>query len=135
MIDSGDFDFSFSGLKTSVSNIADRISQKANDKRLTINDKQNLAASIEQTIIDVLVKKTMAAVKQYSVDQVMIAGGVAANSYLSAELRRTSHVNVFSPSSHNIFCTDNAAMIAAAGFFAKGPINPLELQADPNLSL
>ena len=65
----------------------------------------------------------------------VLAGGVAANSYLSAELRRTSHVNVFSPSSHNIFCTDNAAMIAAAGFFAKGPINPLELQADPNLSL
>lgn len=134
MIDSGDFDFSFSGLKTSVSNIVHSISETHSDKRLTLNDKQNLSASIEVAIVEVLVKKTLAAVKKYGLNQVMIAGGVAANSNLSVALRKSLHVRVFSPS-HNIFCTDNAAMIAAAAFFAKQTINPLKLQANPNLSL
>lgn len=134
MISSGDLDFSFSGLKTSVSQIVNRISQDKNDDRLTVDDKRNLAASIQQTIVEVLTKKTMAAVKKYGVNQVMIAGGVAANSKLSEGLRRSLHVKLFSPS-HNILCTDNAAMIAAAGFYSEETIDPLKLQANPNLSL
>ncbi len=125
MIDSGDFDFSFSGLKTAVSNYI-----KSNKDY----KKEDLAAALQKTIVDVLVRKTAAAVRKYDSKQVMIAGGVAANSALSEALRTNLHVRLFSPS-HNIFCTDNAAMVAAAGFFAEGPINPLQLQADPNLGL
>lgn len=125
MIGSDDFDFSFSGLKTAVSNL---IASRSDFKR------EDLAASIEQTIMDVLIKKTLAAAKKYQADKIMVAGGVAANPNLSEGLRRSFYGEVFSPMSHNL-CTDNAAMIAAAAFFAKGPINPLQLQADPNLGL
>lgn len=125
MLDSGDFDFSFSGLKTAVSNYI---------KDNKDYSKPDLAASLEKTIVEVLVKKTVLAAKKYKTERIMIAGGVAANSALSEALRSIPHVKVFSPS-HNIFCTDNAAMIAAAGFFAKETIDPLKLQANPNLGL
>lgn len=125
MLDSGDFDFSFSGLKTAVNNYINKNKEY---------DKADLAAALERTIVEVLVAKTMAAVEKYGVNQVMVAGGVAANSALSEGLRRNLHVRVFSPS-HNIFCTDNAAMIAAAAFFSKEIVDSLKLQANPNLSL
>lgn len=125
MISSGDFDFSFSGLKTAVSNFI-----KTNPDY----KKEDLAAAVENTIVKVLVKKTISAAEKNNIDQVMIAGGVAANSALSVALRSNLHVRVISPS-HNIFCTDNAAMIAAAAFFTDKTVNPLKLQANPNLSL
>lgn len=125
MINSDDFDFSFSGLKTAVSNFISAAKEYS---------KADLAAAIEQAIVEVLVKKTVAAAKEYKVGQVMIAGGVTANQALSEALRKSLHVRLFSPS-HNIFCTDNAAMIASAGFFINEVIDPLNLQADPILSL
>lgn len=125
MRESGDLDFSFSGLKTAVSNYV---------KQNPDYNKEDLAASLEDTIIESLVIKTMSAPKEYGVSEIMIAGGVAANERLSAQLRTSTHVKVFSPS-HNIFCTDNAAMIASAGFFTKETVDPLQLQANPNLSL
>ena len=125
MMDSGDSDFSFSGLKTAVLNFTRKNEEYS---------KEDLAAALEQTIIKVLVRKTDRVVKRYKINRVMIAGGVAANSLLSAELRKILHVRLFSPS-HNIFCTDNAAMIAAAAFFTNITVAPLQLQANPNLSL
>ncbi|MBI2593824.1 tRNA (adenosine(37)-N6)-threonylcarbamoyltransferase complex transferase subunit TsaD [Candidatus Daviesbacteria bacterium] len=125
MTNSKDLDFSFSGLKTAVANYIDK---NKNYKH------KDLAASIEQTIIESLMNKTLQAVKEYGINQVMIAGGVAANQALSEALRKSLHVRVFSPS-HNIFCTDNASMIAAAGFFSEEITKPLDLQANPNLSL
>lgn len=124
MTASGDFDFSFSGLKTAVGNFV---------KNNSGFNKADLAAAIEATIIDVLIKKTIQAAEKYQVDEIMVAGGVAANPKLSEGLRKIFHGRVHC-ASHNL-CTDNAAMIAAAGFFANEIINPLELQADPNLSL
>lgn len=125
MINSGNFDFSFSGLKTAVANfINSGIDCKIED----------LAAAIEETIIAVLIQKTISAAKGYKVDQIMIAGGVAANSNLSRALRSNFDGEVYAPSSHNL-CTDNAAMIASAGFFTDKTIDPLMLQANPNLSL
>ncbi len=124
MLDSGDLDFSFSGLKTAVGNY------------IRVNpdySKEDLAAAIEQTIIDVLIKKTMSAVKKYQISEIMIAGGVAANPNLSAGLRRIPHVSVRNPQKK--LCTDNGAMIAAAGFFTRETKDPLKLQANPNLSL
>ncbi len=125
MVSSGDFDFSFSGLKTAVSNFI-----KANPNY----NKNDLAASIQSRIIESLVKKTTDAAKKHNIKNIMIAGGVAANVELSRALRTSFNGEVFSPS-HNIFCTDNAAMIASAAFFVGKPIDPLMLQANPNLSL
>lgn len=139
MIDSDDFDFSFSGLKTSVSGIVDRISDLRNEqsfsanKRLPITDKQDLAASIEQAIIDVLVKKVVKAAQNYNIEQVMVAGGVGANKKLSETLRAKYTGKIFIPPPY--LCTDNGAMIAARAFFEKPLKNPLSLQANPNLSL
>jgi N6-L-threonylcarbamoyladenine synthase len=151
MLDSGDFDFSFSGLKTAVSNLVSeelrrtqktrnsedqthRNSDSSGGPSLSESFRSNLATALQQTIVEVLVRKTVSAVRKSDTNQIMIAGGVAANSALSEALRSNSHVRVFSPS-HNIFCTDNAAMIAAAGFFTKKRIDPLKLQASPNLGL
>ncbi len=125
MIDSEGYEFSFSGLKTAVSSYI-----SSNEQYV----KEDLASALQQTITDVLIKKTLEAAKKYRVNQVMIAGGVAANSALSEGFRCNPHVRLFSPS-HNIFCTDNAAMIASAGFYTGKAINPLRLQANPNLSL
>lgn len=132
MSSSGDFDFSFSGLKTAVANSYKAIEQISNGAE---KDKfrADLAAAVETTIIDVLIKKTIGAADKYGILQIMVAGGVAANENLSAGLRRFPHVIVRNP--QKIFCTDNGAMIAAAAFFIDEATNPLSLQANPNLSL
>lgn len=119
MINSKDLDFSFSGLKTAVANIADK------------SNVADLAASIEQTIVDVLVKKSIQAVKQYGVKNLIIAGGVAANQLLVSNLQLKTKLYVPPPE----LCTDNAAMIATAAFFNNHPIKPNKLQANPNLNL
>ena len=100
--------------------------------------KCNLAASIEQAIVDVLVKKCVQAVKQYQVKQLMIAGGVASNQKLVRNLQFTIYNLQLKTKLHvppPELCTDNAAMIAAAAFFNYQPVNPLILQANPGLSL
>ncbi len=127
MIKSKDFDFSFSGLKTAVSNLA-QIEE----------NKTDLAASIEDAIVDVLVSKTIKAVQKYGVKEVMVAGGVAANQRLTTELKFKIEnlklkINLHIPSAN--LCTDNAAMIASAAFFERPLKNPFDLQADPNLAL
>lgn len=124
MMGSGDFDFSFSGLKTAVGNYI---------KDNPDYSKEDLAAAVETTIIDVLIKKTIGAADKHQISEIMIAGGVAANAQLSAGLRRISHVSVRNP--QKIFCTDNGAMIAAAAFFVDETVDPISLQANPNLSL
>ncbi len=128
MWDSKDFDFSFSGLKTAVANIV-------NSLQGTVYSKSDLAASIEAAIVDVLVTKTIAAAKKYGVEQIIAAGGVAANQQLVNRLQAAGNslnikINVPPPA----LCTDNGAMIAAAGFWGKA-VDPLTIQADPGLSL
>ncbi|MBI3109617.1 tRNA (adenosine(37)-N6)-threonylcarbamoyltransferase complex transferase subunit TsaD [Candidatus Daviesbacteria bacterium] len=128
MMDSGDFDFSFSGLKTAVANLIQN-----SEFRI-----QNLAASIEAAIVDVLVAKTILAGQKYQVEQIMVAGGVAANQKLVCELKLKIEnlklkITLHVPSAH--LCTDNAAMIAAAAFFIEPISDPLKLQADPSLAL
>jgi len=156
MINSNDLDFSFSGLKTAVANLLHTnstpgVKSKLNPSRHTGSvppsevELRNLCASIETAIIDVLVVKTVKAAQKYNVEQIIIAGGVASNQKLVSdlefrikdlELRIKLHV----PPPE--LCTDNGAMIAAAGFFLpprkanKNSIkDPLTLQANPNLSL
>ncbi|MBU1000539.1 tRNA (adenosine(37)-N6)-threonylcarbamoyltransferase complex transferase subunit TsaD [Patescibacteria group bacterium] len=132
MINSKDFDFSFSGLKTAVSNL---IKEKGS---LKPNELANLAASIEEAIIDVLITKTLLATQTYKANQIIIAGGVAANQSLIRNLKLKigslkSKTKLFVPPPK--LCTDNAVMIAAAAFFNYQPINPFTLQANPSLAL
>ncbi len=138
MINSRDFDFSFSGLKTAVANLLSTSEVGFDSSEV----KCDLAAGIEQAIVDVLVKKTIAAAQKYKVEHIMIAGGVAANQFLVRKLKIQSEnlpageaglkVKLHLPPPE--LCTDNAAMIASRGFFQK-PIDPLKLQAEPNLAL
>jgi len=142
---SKDLDFSYSGLKTAVSGLVNQLTgeldkQKPNSPihQLTNQQKADLAAAIEQTIIQSLVDKVILALKTYPVKDVMIAGGVAANQKLASELKLKIKnlklkINLHIPSAN--LCTDNGAMIASAAFFINKKIDPLVLQADPNLSL
>jgi len=122
MWDSKDLNMSFSGLKTAVINLI-----KAHN--LTVQDHADLAAAIEQTIVDVLVKKVTLAAKRHNIEHILIAGGVAANRKLSDSLSRSALI----PPPQ--LCTDNAVTTAVAACFISQPINPLQLEADPNLHL
>src|SRR3989338_9040452 len=107
MIDSNDFDFSFSGLKTAVANLLHTSEVSPGSSEV----KCNLAASIEQAIVDVLVKKCVQAVKQYQVKQLMIAGGVASNQKLVRNLQFTIYNLQLKTKLHvppPELCTDNA---------------------------
>ncbi len=111
MIDSGDFNFSFSGLKSHVINFNHNLKQR--QETINVND---FCRSFQDAVTDVLVKKTEAAKNQYSVKQVIVAGGVAANKGLREKMKNTiTDVPVYFPGIK--YCTDNAAMIAVAGYF------------------
>ncbi|MCP8971377.1 tRNA (adenosine(37)-N6)-threonylcarbamoyltransferase complex transferase subunit TsaD [Ectobacillus ponti] len=128
------YDFSFSGLKSAVINTIHNAKQRGE----TI-EPVNLAASFQSSVVDVLVTKTMRAAEEYDVKQVLLAGGVAANKGLRARLEQAFQEKpdielVIPPLS---LCTDNAAMIAAAGTiaFQKGKRSDLALNANPGLDL
>lgn len=111
----GSFDFSFSGLKTAVRNVWSSLSVVDQQDTHTVDD---ICASIQEAIVDVLVEKTIAAARAYRPTGVMIVGGVSANQTLYARMRTRMRkelpdVHVLRPARG--FHTDNAAMIAAAG--------------------
>lgn len=108
----GTDDFSFSGLKTSVSNYLQRTPPR---KRARMKD---IAASFQESVVDVLVKKTFAAAEAHGLSSIVVGGGVAANSRLRSafnQAAREKKKQVYLPDLS--FCTDNAAMIAAAGYY------------------
>ncbi len=119
-------DFSFSGLKSAVARL---IQMNA------VVDANDVAASFQESIIDVLVEKTVQAVQTHRAVQVLLAGGVAANQALRARLETRSPVAVLCPPPR--LCTDNAAMIATAGYyrFAAGFRADLGLDVAPSLPL
>lgn len=107
------YDFSFSGLKTAVLNYINQQKQKGNE--IIIED---VAASFQLAVIDVLVDKSLRLVKEKDMDKIVLAGGVSANEGLRAlMIERASKmgVDVFYPSKR--LCTDNAAMIGSAGYY------------------
>jgi len=109
LLHSGDLDFSFAGLKTAVLTQAKKLGADLEAR------KADLAASTEAAIVDVLVKKTLAALKQTDLKRVVVAGGVGANRHLRAQLDAACAqrgVRVHYPELH--LCTDNGAMIAMA---------------------
>jgi len=106
----GSLNFSFSGLKTSVLRVVRELEKTRS--RLPVED---LAASFQQAVVDVLFQKTIQAARQHKVKNIIVAGGVSANQLLRDTFLGQSNFNVFIPPFK--YCTDNAAMIAAAGYF------------------
>jgi len=126
-------DFSFSGIKTAVLNYLNSLEQKGEEYSI-----ENIAASFQKAVVDVLVNNTIKAAKNKNVKTITIAGGVAANSLLRENMSTTaekSSINVFYP--NPILCTDNAAMIGCAAYyeFKHGKRANLNLNAVPGLRL
>ncbi len=125
MLDDG-YDFSFSGLKTSVVRTVERHPSAATP---------DVAAAFQEAVVDVLVTKAARALSEVGAKGLCLGGGVAANSLLRRRAPESVDVPTYLPSM--AMCTDNAAMVAAAGTFRlahDGP-SPLSLAADPNLFL
>ncbi|TMU82741.1 tRNA (adenosine(37)-N6)-threonylcarbamoyltransferase complex transferase subunit TsaD [Bacillus sp. BHET2] len=132
-LEEGSYDFSFSGLKSAVINTLHNAKQKG----LTIHP-QDLAASFQASVIDVLVTKTVKAVNEYGVEQVLVAGGVAANKGLRAALQEAfESVDAELIIPPLALCTDNAAMIAAAGtvLYEQGKRGRMDMNANPGLDI
>jgi N6-L-threonylcarbamoyladenine synthase len=131
MMDSKSYNFSFSGLKTAVLYTV----QKFDKDNVP---KEDIAASFQKAVVDILLKKTFKAAKDLNVNTIVLAGGVAANSYLrkkAQELSEKQNIKVLIPPLE--FCTDNAAMIAMAGYklYKKGISSDSTLEAVPNLKI
>jgi len=132
-IEDNPYDFSFSGLKSAVLNYLNKKEMMHEE----IN-RADVAASFQQSVVDVLVSRTIMAAKQYGFDKVAMAGGVASNSALRQGMKEACEkegLKLYYPSP--IFCTDNGAMIGVAGYyeFMKGVRSDLTLNAMPNLRL
>ncbi|GAB6171094.1 tRNA (adenosine(37)-N6)-threonylcarbamoyltransferase complex transferase subunit TsaD [Paradesulfitobacterium aromaticivorans] len=133
MLEPQSLDFSFSGMKSAVLNTLN----SARMKGVTLEIPE-LAASFQQAIVDVLVRKTLMALAQMPVKTVVLAGGVAANALLRQTLKEEldkREVCLVYPKP--LLCTDNGAMIAAAGYYRylRGDFAPWTLNAVPGLGL
>ena len=121
-------DFSFSGIKTAVINL--------HHKEPDIN-KENLCASFQKAITEMLMEKVKAAIEKTNMKKIVLAGGVSANSYIRKEFEELQKqgIEVYMPDMK--LCTDNAAMIASAGYYdyMAGKLDDLSLNAVPNLKL
>ena len=120
--------FSFSGIKTAILNMY--------HKNPEIN-KADLCASFEKYVAEVLVKNSLEALKQTGLDKIALAGGVSANSYIRAEFTKMEEMGIKVYYPELKLCTDNAAMIAAAGYYnyINGKKSDLTLNAIPNLKI
>ena len=113
-LDDNSYNFSFSGLKSAVINLVHNEKQRGNDINTT-----DLATTFQNRVVEILTKKTMKALKEYNVNNLIVAGGVAANKGLREKLEYLCKENNINLTIPNIkYCTDNAAMIGAAGYYA-----------------
>ena len=132
-LESGPYDFSFSGVKSAVLNYINKCKMQGEEF-----DRADLAASFQKAVVDTLVEKAVKAAKEYHMDKLAIAGGVASNSALRGAMEnacKKEGIQFYYPSP--IFCTDNAAMIGVAAYYEyqKGTRHGLDLNAVPNLKL
>ena len=127
------YNFSFSGLKTAVLNYLNRAAQKGEEV-----NKADLAASFQASVVEVLVEKTIRAAQEKKLQTVLLAGGVSANSLLREQMQqrcKEEKLKLAYPSLE--YCTDNAAMIACAGYYRyiRGDRSGWDLNAVPQLRL
>lgn len=132
-IEGAPYDFSFSGLKSAVLNYINSCNMK--EESIVEAD---IAASFQEAVVDSLVSKTILAAKDYKINKVALAGGVASNSHLREGMElacKKNGIRLFYPTP--IYCTDNAAMIGAAAYYEylNGTRHGLELNAVPNLKI
>lgn len=132
-IEDAPYDFSFSGVKSSVLNYINGCKMKGEEY-----NQADIAASFQKAVTDVLVENAMRAVKEYGLSKFSIAGGVASNSTLRGAMKKACEKNgveFYHPSP--IYCTDNAAMIGVAAYyeFINGTRHGWDLNAVPNLKL
>jgi len=125
--------FSFSGLKTSVLNLVNGMKMKNEEFK-----NEDIACSFQKKVVEILTDKVLLALKEYKVNQVLLAGGVSANK----ELRETivkrvkeKHNNVDVVIPPMWCCTDNAAMLAMAAYYSNESLSELDMGVDPSLSL
>lgn len=132
-LENDSFDFSFSGLKSAVLNYLNKMKMQG----IEIN-RADVAASFQQSVVEVLSNKAIRAAKYNKTNTLCLAGGVAANSALRFELEKLCNKEgirfLYPPS---ILCTDNAAMIACAGYydFINGRVSDMSLNAIPSLKI
>ena len=129
-LDDDSYNFSFSGIKSAVINLVHNEMQRGNLIR-----NEDLACSFQNRVVNILVKKVIRAMKEYNVPNLIVAGGVAANKCLRARLKDACEkegFNVVFPAMK--YCTDNAAMIGAAGCYAYklGRIADLNINSKAN---
>lgn len=130
-LNNNSYDFSFSGLKSAVINLVHNEEQRGNEIR-----KKDLAASFQKAVIEIITKKTMRALKDYQVNHLIIAGGVAANKALREKLIELCEKEDIDFSYPEIkYCTDNATMIAASGYYAYMLEHRADLTLNPKSGL
>lgn len=137
------YDFSFSGLKTALLRAVQRevgvditFPSHALSERLTSSQQHDFAASFQHTAIETLADKTVKAFQEHSPKSVVIAGGVAANTELRHQLANRLSIDIEYPPMN--LCTDNAAMIAALGYYhaqSHPPVSPFALQVHPSIGM
>lgn len=132
-VDGAPLDFSFSGLKSSVLNYINSCKMKGEEIIPA-----DIAASFQEAVVSVIVEKTIMAAKEYGIDKVCLAGGVASNSALRNRMKEcceAQYLKFYYPSP--VLCTDNAAMIGAAAYYEylAGSRAGLDLNAVPNLKI
>ncbi len=133
MLEKGSLDFSFSGLKSNVLNFINQSKMKEEEL-----NKEDICASFQEAVVDVLVSKTMLAIKKTGVSRLVLAGGVSCNSRLRERMKEeciNNNIELSIP--EPIYCTDNGAMIGVAGYykFIKGETSDINLNAKSNLQL
>lgn len=135
-LDGVGYDFSFSGVKTAVINrVHDLTDDPFTLSKETVCD---ICAGFQDSVVDILVRKTIAAAKEFGMDKVLLAGGVSANKGLRKrfeEVTSKEGYDLYIPEFK--YCTDNAAMIASAGYFKykNGETDNLDLKINPNFSV